>query len=274
MKELYISDLDGTLLNKSAELSPYTVQSLNKLIEKGLYFSVATARTAATVLKILKDVHVNTPISLMNGVSIYDVQNQRYIKTEYIEKASVHRMLRLLKQYGRTGFLYEIENDTMKTYYENLDSEHRKIFVEERVGKYNKVFTKVDSFMDCRDSNIVYLSICDKRESLEPLFEELRLDTQLYIEFYKDIYMDDHWYFEACSSKASKYNAAMYLRSVFGFDKVTAFGDNLNDLSLFRASDECYAVNNAKEEVKSKATAVIAGNEEDGVAKFLLNRFR
>jgi hydroxymethylpyrimidine pyrophosphatase-like HAD family hydrolase len=244
------------------------------LIEKGLYFSVATARTAATVLQILKDVQINIPISLMNGVSMYDVQNRCYIKTEYIEKSSVGSMVEILKNRGITGFLYEIDNGALSTYYEDLNSEHRKNFVEERVNKYNKKFTKVDSFSDCADKKIVYLSICDKRELLEPVFDELKLNPNLHIEFYRDIYMEDHWYFEACSSRASKYNAVMYLRSAMGFDKVTAFGDNLNDLSLFRASDECYAVNNAKEEVKANATAVIAGNREDGVAKFLLDRFR
>ena len=37
MKTLYISDLDGTLLNHQAELSTYTVQTLNRLIDQGLY---------------------------------------------------------------------------------------------------------------------------------------------------------------------------------------------------------------------------------------------
>jgi hypothetical protein len=44
---------------------------------------------------------------------------------------------------------------------------------------------------------------------------------------------------------------------------------NLNDLPLFRASDERYAVANAKSEVKEQATAVIGSNCEDGVAKWL-----
>ena len=74
MKVLYISDLDGTLLNREAELSEYTARHLNALIENGVHVSVATARTAATCERILKDVHFNTPIILMNGVLIYDIR--------------------------------------------------------------------------------------------------------------------------------------------------------------------------------------------------------
>ncbi|MBQ5325810.1 MAG: HAD hydrolase family protein, partial [Oscillospiraceae bacterium] len=43
MKTLYISDLDGTLLNSDAEISSFTANALNSLIEKGLLFSYATA---------------------------------------------------------------------------------------------------------------------------------------------------------------------------------------------------------------------------------------
>ena len=39
---------------------------------------------------------------------------------------------------------------------------------------------------------------------------------------------------------------------------------------MFRVADEAYAVQNADEELKAAATAVIGGNNEDGVAKWLL----
>ena len=38
---------------------------------------------------------------------------------------------------------------------------------------------------------------------------------------------------------------------------------------MFRISDECYAVENAVEELKKMATAVIESNNNDGVAKWL-----
>jgi hydroxymethylpyrimidine pyrophosphatase-like HAD family hydrolase len=43
----------------------------------------------------------------------------------------------------------------------------------------------------------------------------------------------------------------------------------LNDLPLFAACDECYAMANAAQEVKDRATAVIGSNDDDGVAKWL-----
>ena len=48
-------------------------ERLNRLIDKGLCFTVATARTYATVNSIVKDVHLTYPMILMNGVMIYDL---------------------------------------------------------------------------------------------------------------------------------------------------------------------------------------------------------
>jgi len=45
MKTLYVSDLDGTLLNREPRLSAYTAETLNLLIEEGLPFTYATARS-------------------------------------------------------------------------------------------------------------------------------------------------------------------------------------------------------------------------------------
>ena len=48
MKPLYISDLDGTLLNANKRISSYSIQTLHKLIERGVCFSYATARSLSS----------------------------------------------------------------------------------------------------------------------------------------------------------------------------------------------------------------------------------
>jgi hydroxymethylpyrimidine pyrophosphatase-like HAD family hydrolase len=47
-----------------------------------MLFSVATARTIASVKDILKEVTVTMPIILMNGVCIYDLGKNEYINIE------------------------------------------------------------------------------------------------------------------------------------------------------------------------------------------------
>jgi hydroxymethylpyrimidine pyrophosphatase-like HAD family hydrolase len=102
---------------------------------------------------------------------------------------------------------------------------------------------------------------------LEPALEEFRAIAELNTEFYKDDYNKDHYYLEICAASGSKCAAVTDLRKRYGFERVVGFGDNLNDISLFKACDECYAVDNAQPELKAVATGVIASNREDGVVK-------
>ena len=44
MSTLYVSDLDGTLFNKKKAISEKSAEILNKCLDKGMQFAVATAR--------------------------------------------------------------------------------------------------------------------------------------------------------------------------------------------------------------------------------------
>ena len=107
-KMLYVSDLDGTLLNSEALLNEDVPERLNRLIDKGLCFTVATARTYATVNSIVKDVHLTYPMILMNGVMLYDPVSKSCINAEIIERDSVEYILKGRKKFGVTGFAYAL----------------------------------------------------------------------------------------------------------------------------------------------------------------------
>lgn len=270
MKTLYISDLDGTLLNNSAEVTETSKHLLNEFIKKGNYFSVATARSEATVLQMLSDVPVNVPVVLMNGVALMNAKTREYIKVEAISNDAKGKFLQTVRAFGSPGFVFCIDKG-LSTFYENTDAPNSKQFIKEREEKYGKKFTKVNSFSECENLNIVYYSYSDKYEKIKPFYDEILKIDGIRCEFYRDTYNPDFWYFEVCSDKASKYNAVKFLKEKYGFEKVVAFGDNLNDLPLFKAADESYAVENAKEDVKKEATAVIGKNTDDAVPKFLMN---
>lgn len=272
IKKLYISDLDGTLLNKKAEISQFTRETVNKFTQSGGYFTAATARTLDTVLQILEGTLINVPVILLNGVAVYDMAKRKYIKIEIIEKDLAAKIFDEFKRHDISGFTYAVEYGSVTYYYENLDTPQRKSFHDERVAKYGRVYTKVSSFTDLLNRDIIYFSTCDTFERLSPICERLKQWGTLNIEFYKDIYDASFWYLEVCSANASKYNAVKYLREAYGFDYVVCFGDNMNDLPMFDASNESYAPANAKDEVKARASGIIESNSDDGVAKWLCTR--
>ena len=56
---------------------------------------------------------------------------------------------------------------------------------------------------------------------------------------------------------------------MLGCDRVVSFGDAINDIPMFRISDEAYAVENAVPELKKEASGIVSSNEENGVAEWL-----
>ncbi len=270
---LYISDLDGTLLKSNRELSNYSKDTLNTLIDKGVHFSVATARSSATALRILEDLNIKVPVILMNGVVIYDIADGRYLKLETIPQETVTAIIEIFKNHDISGFMYTISNEEQITYYENLCTQPLKDFHDERVTKYGKVFEKAESFIDkVMDRDVIYFSFMDVYERLYLMYSELKKYQEIEAVMYKDVYNENIWFLEIHSKNASKHNAVKYLRDKLKYKKIIGFGDNLNDMPLLKACDEFYAVSNSVEELKIKADGIIEDNNSDGVAKFIYKR--
>lgn len=273
MKTLYISDLDGTLFNEHALLSEYTKKILNMLYKKEIDFSIATARTPYTINEILKDVKFRVPITVMNGVMTYDFNKKEIIRYDAINPSDLDIMIDVFSKNNITGFFYSVNGNGLDTYYENLETKARWDFYNERVNKFHKPFVKINSLDELKNTEIVYISISDENHVLQPAYNELKKIDGINIEYYRDIYGEGLWYMEISSSKASKGQAVKYLKNTYSYDNLVCFGDNYNDIKMFNECDESYAVNNAKEDVKRAATAVIKSNTQDGVAKWLASKY-
>lgn len=72
--------------------------------------------------------------------------------------------------------------------------------------------------------------------------------------FQVDLYTREQW-LEIMPKAASKASAALWLKSSLGCGRLVVFGDGENDVDLFEAADEAYAVANAADVLKAVATA-------------------
>jgi hypothetical protein len=207
---------------------------------------------------------LSAPAVLMNGALIYDAQRECYVKKELIAPQTVREMLACMAAHDITGLLYE-STESMRIYHGAFEPQSMMA----RHFDYRKNMFEMTQTDKPLVENIVYMSTLDTHEALLPLYEDLRQLPELNCLLYPCVYLEGNWYLECFAQRASKYDAACWLREHFGFDKIVGFGDNLNDLPLFRACDESYAVANARDELKAAASGVIGANTEDGVAKFL-----
>jgi hypothetical protein len=256
-------------LNADATLSADTADRLNALIDKGLIFSIATARTEATVVPMLSRLKLKLPVVLMNGAAVYNIAEKKYELVNTIGKENSKIIAEKAEQYGINGFCYRIADNKLNTFLDKLSTKAMIDFYNERVKQYNKKFTMTDSLMSVADENTVYFCFMNTRDKLEKLYTDLKELDSVKTEFYADIYDQNNWFLEILNKNASKKSGVLFVKQFANADKAIGFGDNLNDMPLFDACDECYAVANAKPELKAAATGVIGENVNNGVVSFL-----
>ncbi len=267
MKILFISDLDGTLLRNDAHPSDFTVDTLNALMQEGCHFSIATARTEHSSQSICERIRINSPMVLMNGVCVFDGVSKQYLRVHTIPTESVAQILDVFKQNGQSGFMHQIKDGVLTSYYETISTPEQSEFVQSRVKRYGHIYTHTESYRQIGGDSIVFFSLLNSWERLEPVYNDLKHVAGINVIFYRNTYAENSWFLEITSEHASKRSAAQFVKQHCGFDKVIAFGDNLNDIPLFEGADEAYAVENAHDDLKKIATGIIGTNESDAVAR-------
>lgn len=65
-----MTDLDGTLLNSSDQISQYSIQTINGLVAKGMQFTYATARSFVSASVVAKGLSTTIPVIAYNGALI------------------------------------------------------------------------------------------------------------------------------------------------------------------------------------------------------------
>lgn len=274
MKNLYVSDLDGTLLNNKQKITLFSKKRLNRLINNGLNFTIATARTPATVIDIIDGLNIKLPLILMNGVVIYDKSKEEYIDIKEIDKKTALSVLDILDKECKNYLVYTIKKNHMYVYYKEFLNEAEIDFYNGRKDKKLKTFVKTDDYKESiENSKIINIVVMDKEESIEKINSELR-DIEsvknITVNYYKDIYNHSWYFMEIYSSKASKAKGIEFVSNYLETKNLITFGDNLNDIPMFLISDRCYAMENADNRLKEISTSVIGNNNDDAVVKFLL----
>lgn len=270
MKTLYISDMDGTLLQSNGKMSEYTKAKLNEFYEKGIPFAVATARSMVSATPLLEGVHFAAPIVLMNGVFVYDTETKKAVKYHEIEHSALQKILDCFYEKKLHPFMFLYGDDyKLSIKYTEFDNDGMKEFYDMRVDMLEGRFTQTDDLTNIeKGQHPVYVNYYALPEFLDDVVEELKKIPEIDFAYYKDSYSDD-WLIEIYSHTASKANGAREAARIVGAEKITAFGDNLNDIIMLNAADTAVAVENAVPQVKEIADVIIGINNDDSVVNFI-----
>lgn len=269
MKTMYVTDLDGTLLNTSDRINPESIQIINSLVEKGMLFTYATARSLSSASVVAKGLCTQIPVIVYNGAFIicpktgevlhslaFTCEESDFVRY-CLEKNRISPLVyAYVDQIERVSWNITAENEGIKRYLSLRKGDKRMRPLENEDGLY--------------DGKIFYYTCIGEKEELLPVYEIFSRDDRFRCTLQQELYRPEYWC-EIMPKKASKAEAICKLKELWGGDRVISFGDAINDIPMFEISDECYAVENAVVELKEIATGIIASNDQDGVAKWLLS---
>lgn len=268
-KTLYISDLDGTLLTSGQFVSRKSIETLNALSEQGLLFTYATARSLITASKVTAGLDVKTPVIVNNGVFIVDSQSGEKLVKNIFSSGQAEDIFQALVKFGIDPLIYSIIDGTEKfSYIPQRLTRGMRDFLDTRKG--DSRHRPLSGEIGMLDGEPFYFTCIDGAGSMSEAYEELK--NRYYCVYSNDIYSGDQW-LEILPKATTKANAAVQLKKLLGCDKLVVFGDGVNDIPLFEASDECCAVSNAAPELKAIADAIIGSNNDDSVAEYISRHF-
>jgi len=270
--ELVVFDLDGTLLNRESVISGYTSETLRLLTERDIAYTVATGRTLHGARAILEGHCFHLPQAYKNGVVIWHPDSQQFSSSATLTPGELQNVVRACEANGLTPFVFTLDDDAASSVYHPpglTDIERqliRSIGIEEPVTVHPIEILPADA-------TITHVNAIGEREAITAVLDSV--NDEPHIVAYSGVALEGgQWrWLDIHHSDASKGGAINLMRRLLGLERVICFGDSDNDLSMFEAADESYAPANANDRIKSAATAVIGHHDDEGIARFLRERY-
>ena len=269
---LYVSDLDGTLLGEDSQLSAVTVAMLNRVIgELGGLFTVATARTPATVVPLMQEVHARLPFIVIGGSAMWNPVTGSYEHTRGIDDMTVNAVADVFDRRGAHPFIYRRHGSSLLyTHHDGPLSPQEERFVAARQQLPLKKFFLNDRDYRHSDDEALLIFSMNKYVVLQAIANDLKASVPTCsVMLYHDIFDESEGYLEIFTAGTSKARAIGELAREVGAGRVVVFGDNRNDIAMMQAADHSVAVGNAFPEVKAAASEVIGPNTADSVARWI-----
>lgn len=277
MKKIYISDLDGTLLRNNGTISEYSKQKLIELLNNGLDFTVASARSVVAIQSILKDIPLKLPVIEVNGAYISDFKTGRHQVVNSIAPEVVQEIYRLASSYNFKPFLSVFNGSEDCLYYQEIQNEGMDWYFKDRTSVKDRRLRKTFALDSVLSQDIVCFTIIDKEDKLIEIMSLLKeqLSNEIEIHFMENFYSPGWYWLTINDKKASKDQAIKLLIDDLGLssDNLVVFGDNSNDEKMFKLASKGVAVENAKDSLKSYAAEIIGSNEDDSVVKYIARDF-
>lgn len=205
MKVLYVTDLDGTLLNTRDRISPYSIRVINHLVEQGMIFTYATARSLVSASVVTQGLSTQIPVITYNGALIIHPSTGEVISSIHFtaEEQKKVRLLLQKKQIYPLVYSY-IEGREQVSWYQDQENEGIKRYLSLRKGDrrlrpLHKNHDEAGAALYAGD--IFYYTCIGTKEQVQPVYEALRDHPAYTCTLQQELYRPEYW----CKNRSSTY---------------------------------------------------------------------
>lgn len=265
MNNIIAIDLDGTLLDNRLNISDENIKYLELAKKKGFEIIICTGRPYNGMVRFLKQINRSIEIVkylvLLNGASIYNLDNKEYIMQNYLDSCVVKKAVELATKFRNKNInLVGMNNKQFIT----IKSKNISKELIEDARKNNMEITYVENneFVNKNDINKIfyigdYISLNEVQEELKNIFSDKVYSVR-----------SSGLIYEVLPLGINKGSGLETLINQFKVDcNIISIGDELNDLPMFEISNTKIAMGNSNEIVKQKADFITYSNDDSGVSK-------
>lgn len=270
---LYVSDLDGTLLDRNGRLSEGSRIGLTRLLEQGLLFTVASARHVSSIRSLLGELPLRLPVISGNGAYISDMTSGRHELVRAIAPALAQSVFALIRAHGLMPFFSTHSAQGDRLFYQAAYNQGQQSFIDERLRNGDARLRKSEHLQDELGDPVVTFVVVEREAPLRALQAAITALCGDAVETHlaEDLYLPGWPWLTVHDKRATKDQAITTLVERYNLTEreIVVFGDHVNDVSMLRAAHRGVAMENAIEAVKQEAHTVIGSHHEDSVVDFI-----
>ncbi|MBE8966997.1 HAD family phosphatase [Nostocales cyanobacterium LEGE 12452] len=273
MNTVYVSDLDGTLLGDNAILSLLSKKVLHELLHQGLQFTVASARSVVSMQVMLKGLNLPLPIIEFNGAFISDLDSGRHEIINSICPSVVESIYKLILEFGCVPFVSSFNGREDCAYYKDVINDGMRWYLNDRLTSKDRRWRTIEDLTHSFGDQVVCLTVIGHAQQLLELQGAIiqKHGTTVETHLIENQYSPGWYWLTIHDCKATKDQAIRTLVENYGLQEseIVVFGDQINDIKMFKIADRAIAVANADAELKRYSSLVIGLNTEDSVVKYI-----
>lgn len=263
-KFLIALDMDGTLLNSSLKITPFTKKILKYLKNQGHIIVLVSGRPKRSLLDYYNELELDTPLVCYNGAAIYKMKTNF---PEYELKYNLEDVLYCYNSIGKENIINAMCETDKKVYLlkdnQTFDRWFNRNGLEVIEGDFNKTLKEntLSMIFNLEDEHI---------ENIRAISKKLKNEAKI------RIWSGGH-FVEIYYPKNNKFFGIQKLIEYYNLDlnHVIAFGDAGNDEEMIKYVKYGICMNNGDEEIKKCAFDVTHfDNDNDGIGHYLVDFFK